>query len=214
MFTAYDVIYFIIYIICLTVSFKTTTRSIPGLSYIRLILCCGFVTELAVSICKYYRINDNKPYYLYIPLEYCLLVLFYVANTQRVFLKNFLYISIVLYLTICLTLALVHPQFTTYPSLIYNVSCVLNTLWVTFLFFELVSIDDLPITDLPLFWIYTSFLIFYSGIFFFNGVYNYFLVTDSLLAKQLRNLINTGLNYVLYATLTYGFLCSKNIKRY
>ena len=214
MLTVYDIIYFIIYIICLIASFKDSTRSIYGVLYLRLMLFCGFVTEIAVSIFKFYKINDNKPYYFYIPLEYCLLMLFYVANTQRIFLKNALYASIVLYLTICLVLALLHPHFIIYPSLIYNLSCLLNTVWVTFLFLDLVSVEDLPITSLSLFWIYTSFLIFYAGIFFFNGVYNYFLEEDSDLAKQLRNLINTGLNYVLYSTLTYGFICSKNIKRY
>lgn len=213
MLTVYDIIYYLIYIVCLYFCFRARETNIPGFLYIKLMLCCGLVTEIAVEIFQYNKLDDNKPYYFYIPLEYCLLVLFYASNTNSKLFKNVLYSSIAVYLAICFFL-IFRFSFSIYPSAIYNASCVLNTIWVIILFFDLGSINDLPITRLPLFWIYTALLIFYAGIFFFNGAYNYFLQNDSILAKDLRNYINTGLNYVLYSTLTYGFICSGNIKKY
>lgn len=214
MLTSYDIIYFIIYITCLFSSFKARVKNIPGFLYIRLMLCCGLITEIAVEVCQYYKLEDNKPYYFYIPLEYCLLIFFYAANTTKKIFKNILFSSIVIYLAICFLLVLSYTSFKRYPSSIYNVSCALNTVWITFLFFDLTSIDGLKITRIPLFWIYTALLVFFSGIFFFNGAYNYFLQTDTSLAKELRDYINTGLNYFLYSVLTYGFICSAKTRKY
>lgn len=214
MLTQHDIVYYTIYLICLYFCFKARANSIPGFLYLRLILCAGLVTEIAVEILQYYQSDDNKPYYLYIPLEYCLLVLFYAENTGKKLFKNVLYSSIVVYLGICFLFLIFQYNFSGYPSAIYNTSCFLNTIWVTILFFDIEIIDDLPITQLPLFWIYTALLIFYAGIFFFNGVYNYFLKNNTQIAEDLRIYINTGLNYVLYSILTYGFICSKSTMKY
>ncbi len=210
-----ETLYFIIYIICLCFCFKAGDTNIQGLTYIRIMLCCGFLTEVAVLIFKTYHFNENRLYYVYIPVEYCLLVFFYAENTSKKLLKSILHFSIVAYLAICYLFISFDGDVAVYPASIYNSSCFLNTVWITILFFDFENKEDIPITRLPLFWIYTGLLIFYAGIFFFNGAYNYFVKNDFDLAKKLRLYINTGLNYVLYSVLTYSFLCSKkNTKKY
>lgn len=214
MITIYDIFYYLIYGICLYFSFKARENNIPGLIFLRLMLCFGLFTEIIVEILQYHNLEENWPYYLYIPLEYILLLLFYTKNLRSNLLKKIAFSSTLLYLMIYSFFVFFQYHFKGYPSSIYNTSCLLNVIWLIILFFGLEFVEHLPVTSLPLFWIYTALLVFFAGIFFFNGAYNYFVQRDSDLAKDLRNYINTGLNYILYSVLTYAFVCSKNIRKY
>lgn len=213
MFTTYDIIYFSIYITCLCFSLKAREDNIPGLSFLRLLLYCGLLTEVAVEILQWYKMNSNSPYYLYIPAEYILLVLFYAKSTARKLFRRILFISTGAYLAACILVLTLDPSILQYPAWIYNISCLLNTIWVTLLFLEMQHVGNVSITRQPQFWIYTAFLLFFSTVFFFNGPYLYLLKKDSKLAETLRNMLNVMMNYVLYLLLTYAFICSIRMKR-
>ena len=213
MITRYDIVYYIIYLICLYASFKASSRFIAGLYLLRLLLCCGFINEMVVEVFQHFKIEENTPHYFYIPLEYILLVLFYKKNTRKSWLKKAMEGSIFFYTALGFSLAIFYYHFQDYPSLVYNVSCLLNTIWIVILLYDIETLENLSITSLPLFWILTALLIFYSGIFFSNGAYNYLLQKDSKLAQLLRQ-YNIVLNYVLYLLLTYGFFRSWIIAKY
>ena len=212
-FTIYDRFYFVIYITCFLLSMRARASNVPGLLCLRLMLCCGLITEIAVEVLQYYRTNSNAPYYFYLPMEYLLLTLFYMKNLLRRRTVNYVYVSIGLYLGCCLLFGSL-PQITNFPSVIYEVSCLLNTVWITLLFLKMPHADDLPITQHPMFWIYTALLVFFSCTFYFNGVYAYYLTKNEAVAVQLRNYINNGLNFFLYLTLSYAFICSRRMKKY
>ena len=214
MLTQSDLVYYIIYIICLFYSFKAKSINIPGLNLLRILICYGFFTEMVVELLQYFKTEENWPYYLYIPIEYVLICNFLKRNTRKKFLKNLITISIYIYLIENYLLTNFFHHFENYPSAIYNTSCFFITIWIVVIFFDLDLSDNLPITSVPIFWILCAFLIFYSGIFFFNGAYNYFLQNASTIAKNLRVYINTVLNCILYLVLTYAFICSQNIKRF
>jgi hypothetical protein len=162
----------------------------------------------------YLKVEENGPYHVYTPIEYVLLILFYRKNTKNNLLRDIMGISAFIYPVASILISLLHYHFTEYPSTVYNISCVLNVVWIVFIFFELNSVSNIKITSLPLFWILASLLIFYSGIFFFNGAYNFVLNKDSHLAAELRNYINIFLNYILYILMIYAFICSIKLKKY
>jgi hypothetical protein len=214
MITVQDIFYYIIYCICLLFSYLAKRENIPGLAYLRLLLWFGLATEVCVEILQYQHAEDNIPYYFYLPLEYGLLVFFYQANCRRPLLKTVLFPSILVFFITSVLLSTIQYGFHGYPSTIFNISCILNTAWITFLFFDLNFIEKIPITKLPLFWIYSALLIFFAGMFFYNGAYTYFLKEDMGLASNLRKYISITLNYILYLLLTYAFICSKTIRKY
>lgn len=213
-FTIYDKYYFTIYIICLVFSMMARGFNIPGLLYLRLILYCGFVTEVSIEILQYYKQDNNTPYYFYLTIEYCLLVLFYGKNTYNRILRNCMYGSIVFYLVSCLWLVIFKYDAEDIPASIYKISCALNVIWITILFLNIPYTTDVVITRYPLFWILTALLVFYAGTFFFNAAYSYFYEKNNEVAKAIRNYINNGLNFFLYLTLSYAFLCSWRMKEY
>lgn len=214
MFSAFDTIYFVIYIFSLILSYLAVKENIRGLLFLRLILILGLITEIAVLILKNLALDDNEPYYLYIPLEYFLLIFFYREQTDEVLIKKIMKISLYVYALAVLFLSTYIYHFKGYPSIIYNISCLLNTIWIITIFFNLQMLDGLPIVSIPVFWILSALLIFYSGIFFFNATYQYFLNRDSNLAKMMRQYINTGLNYILYLFLSYAFVLSWKKKKF
>lgn len=214
MLTNSDIIYYLVYSTCLIFSFRAREVNIPGLVYLRLILCLGLVNEMVVESLQYLHKEENPSNYIYIPIEYFLLVLFYIQNTHKKRFRKALYLSIPLYVIVTVLFIVYRYHFKGYPSAIYNVSCLLNTIWLVRLFLDIDVVDHLPVFKLPLFWLYTALLIFYSGLFFFNGAYGFFVDHDSKIAESLRGYIALGLNYILYSVLTYAFICSRAMKKY
>lgn len=203
-----DIIYYALYVPCLFLSFKAKEKSVHGISFLRIILCLGLVAEIATVVLKGLHKEDNGPYYLYIPAEYFCLVFFYKQNTSNEKIKKFLTASLPVYFIAAVLLSVFHYHFRGYPSLLYNINCFFNSIWISLLLFNFDTGAEKEIWKQPLFIILSAFLIFFAGIFFFNPVYVTVQKRDPLLAINLRVYINTGLNYILYILLAYGFVCS------
>jgi hypothetical protein len=212
--TLSDIVYYIILLIAVVMSFKARQSNIPGLYILRLLLCIAFTNEMITQLLRILNLNDNLPNYFYIPLEYVLLVVFYRKNTKNKLFQKIMALSIVIYIFSIVAPMIFYSGFEKFPSGIYNISCGFNILWISILFFNLQTLERLSMTSIPMFWILTSFLTFYSGIFFFNSVYNYFIDHDNGLARILRTYINTSLNNLLYLLLIYAFVCSWKLKKY
>jgi len=213
--TLSDYIYYAFLLAAIIMSFKARKANIPGLVILRLVLCIGFMNEMIAQSFKTWGISNNISHYFYIPLEYFILVFFYSKNTKSKILKNAMIASTGLYILIVLPIIITtyRPLDYPYPSIIYNINCTFNILWISILMFNLATPDFRPITSVPVFWIFSGMLTFYAGIFFFNGAYNYFMNQDAALAKALRDYINTALNNLMYLVFTYAFYLSwKNTK--
>ena len=214
MITGFDIIYYSIYLLCLVASFKASSKNLPGLIFLRLILVSGLIVEGIVEVLQYFKLNENWPYYAYIPLEYIFMCFYLAANTYKQVLKRIILYSIIPYLLTAFILTATKYKFEFFPAYIYNMNCFLSVIWLVMMLMNLEVVNHHSPLKIPAFWIFTGFLIFYAGIFFFNGAYNYFLKNDPFVADQLRNYINTGLNNLLYSVLTYAFVCSAIMKKY
>lgn len=208
-----DIIYYALYVPCLFFSFKAKENSVHGISFLRITLCAGLIAELATIVLKELNREPNGPYYFYIPLEYVCLVLFYRRNASSVKIKRVLNVSIPVYFLAAVLLSVFHNHFRGYPSVLYNINCFFNSIWISLLLFNFDTGNEKEIWKQPLFIILSAFLIFFAGIFFFNTAYATVQKKDPVLAGHLRVYVNTGLNYILYILLAYGFICSEKATR-
>lgn len=197
-------------------SFMARSIDIPGLSILRLILCIGFLNEIISQIFKIRNMNDNISHYFYIPIEYLLLTLFFLKNIKIKILKKLMICSLFIYILIVLPIIFLNyePLHFPYPSIIYNINCIFNILWISLILFNFENTSFQPIIRIPIFWILSGMLIFYSGIFFFNGAYNYFMNRNLTLAIHLRDYINITFNNLLYLIFLYAFYISWKKTKY
>lgn len=208
-----DIIYFTILITAVVAAFKACAATIPGLIFLKVLLLLAFINEVAAMVMEYNGFNHDFTHYFYIPAEYLLLVLFYNKSVSRRYFKIMLVISVGIVFGFAIYV-IFRSSADSYPGFLYNISCGFNTLWTALLLLNLKVEDGHAITSKPIFWILTAFLVFYSGIFFFNTGYRMVLIQDRKLADELRTFISTGLNIILYLLLIYGFRCSCKTKKY
>ena len=214
MITNSDIIYYSVYLICTFLSFFADKRNLRGLQIIKLVLIMGLINELCVEVFQYFGKEENLGHFIYIPLEYILLSKFYSTNTNSISLQRIIFWIAPLYLSAVILLAFFYYKFLEYPSIIYNLGCFFSIIWLSIILYKMEFTIYTHILKTPTFWILSGLLIFYSGVFFFNTAYKFFLDQNAEFAKQLRVYINVSLNCILYISWSYSFLCSIKIKKY
>lgn len=184
------------------------------LKLLTLLLFFSIVTELVVELCKYYNISHRFIYHIYIPLEYLMLCLFIQTQYVSKIIKRMVLATIPLYVFLAafFSLFILPPPY--FPSIQFNIAGLFIILLVITVLFNLKIKDNYSIFRLPFFWIAIGLLLFHSGLFLFNGVYNFLLKTKSDSAAHLQKIVNTNLNYLLYLFWITGFLCSIRNRKY
>jgi len=213
MLTPTDIIYYFVYLVCLVFSF-IKTGNLKGIAIIRSVLILGLANELFVEWLQYLGKEENFSHFIYIPAEYFLLCFFYLQHTQNRIIRHLIIYSLPVYLLAVFFLSLKVYSFETYPSIIYNIGCILSTIWLTLIMFNIDIVDNKPLVQIPVFWLFSGLLIFYAGVYFFNTAYAFLIADSPSLAWELRIYINLGLNIILYTSWTYAFICSAKMKNY
>ena len=186
-------------------------RPIVGIVYLRLFLITGLITELVFN----YFLDLTTPHFwlynLYLPFECVLLVFYYLAvNSNRRFqrlargalLLFFLFLA-VYYLT---DVSRVHDM----PTLVYNVHVMIQVVLATVTLVFIEPEDETPIFGRGEFWILSAVIIFFSGVFVFNGVAS---LGNSATYYYLQDTLIKGLNILLYLTITTVLLWKTSIQR-
>jgi len=137
MITNADIIYYLVYLSSLILSFMASDKKVAGLFFLRMILVLGLLTEIIVEILQYLNTNENPPYFIYIPLEFLLLCLFYARQSSKPRLARIIKSTGFLFLIISAILGLING-YEKYPSILYNISCFINSLFKSFLLFGFV----------------------------------------------------------------------------
>ena len=191
-------------------SFEHTNRS---LKVLLVLLSISLFTELVVNILHYtYNRKYAFIYHIYIPVEYTLLAYFFYLN-NKTFVRRLILVSIPLYIIFSTLISLNLLTVEDHPSLNFNLAGVLLIIWCFTTFFSISATQNVAFTHLPIFWICLGILIFHSGIFFFNGIYNHLLDINPKLALDLHRMIIKSANYILYTCFSIGFLCSYQMKK-
>jgi len=217
-------IFQILYLYFLTLSLAICLYAYPSfernksLKVFAVLLSFSVITELIVNAMRYvfgYGISDYMfIYHLYIPLEYALLAYFFYLNNDNQTVKKFILLSIPLFmvLSILLSLNIISPK--EHPGLNLNLEGLLLITWCLIKLFSIRPSATTPNYRLPIFWICIGILIYHTGTYYYNHIYDNLLNINSELAQSLHRLTHKSLNYVLYICFSIAFLCSNQMKKY
>lgn len=204
---AYLYIYFILLLAALILCIIVIKKE-QGFSSLALLLLFSIITEIGAEICKQYKQNYYFLYHIFTLFEYSFIA-FYLSKYQKsVLIKKIISISIPFFIVSSLLLSIFIVRINEYPGLQYNLEGVLLILWSLVSLFSFTPVNNDPLYKQSSFWIASGFFIFYVGIFFVNGVFNYFFSKSDPNVKILHTVINTIFNYTLYIFMIIGFLCS------
>lgn len=213
MFSWSDFIYYSLMSACLILSYCTSGRFLPGLKYLRILLMVGFVGELVNEFIDEYSDFECVFYHFYIPFEFSMLMLFFSEYNQNFLVKWIKACIIPLFIIFSLAYSFFFDKLTKYPSVQYNLDCVLVAIYVIVTMLAIVPHETLKITKLPIFWFCIGLLVFYTGIVLYNGTKNMLEQNDEKLARLIRLIVNMNFNYLLYISWIYGFICTIQIRK-
>ncbi|MBA4145542.1 MAG: hypothetical protein C0523_07260 [Cytophaga sp.] len=151
-------------------------------------------------------------YHLYIPIEYTLLSMYFARTIKgrKTMIAYFILLGVVISLCVYLSL---HRGFFSFPGMNLNVAGVVLIVWSVVALFTIKPVVNTAIYKIPVFWISIGFLVYYSGSFFHNFIYEYLKMSENKLAESLNDIINKGSNDVLYICLSIAFICSNRLMK-
>lgn len=214
-----NIIYYLLFLSATVLSLLAPKDNFRGLNYLRILLIVGLCSEVLIDLINYYYYSavHNPPspiHYLYIPFEYLMLSLFLKIHIRIKRIRSLINFSFVIYIFTVLYLSIFYYSMENdYPGIIYNLGCGFLIIWSSLLLFNLEFNAQLKLAQLPVFWVCTAMIIFYSGVFFYNCYYNYFLKKETEFALLLRQYVNLNLNFIFYILLCYSFICSMRQKK-
>lgn len=147
-----------------------------------------------------YRHFDKPLFFVYhitIPLTTVLICLFFKGQFKEVIIKKLSVILAGIFAITSLTLSY-YSSFDRYPGMQINLMGFLIVGLSLYTLFTLDPIQGVSIFRHPMAWISLGFTVFYTGVFFFNGVYNKLRITDKKIASILHAALNHGPNCFMY----------------
>lgn len=208
----------ILYLTLLTISWLLSIwcyKKGKSIKIFPFLLSVSLLTEILVDI-FYYILHWEYSviYHLYTPVEYALFSHFFYYNLNNKALKKVLLLTIPSFLILSLFISFKIVGISKYVGMNDNLEGILLILWSIITLFSIEFNPEFSIIQLPVFWICVAVIIFHSGIFLFNGVYDSLLAKKSPLAEILHQMIIKNLNYVLYILFSIAFICSNRMKKY
>lgn len=208
----YLYIYFFLLFVCLIAS-ALYYKNDRSLLYILLLLFFSIITEVGGIICQHNKTNYYPLYHIFTPIEYSLIALFFCTNNNSITLKKLIYYSIPMFVIFSIVCSIFFIPLNNYPGFQYNIEGILVIAWSLTSLFSSRPDYKTSFYSHVLFWIASGFFIFHSGIFFINGVFNYFFMGKNNLLTSIHTIINTIFNYILYIFILIGILCSRKIEK-
>lgn len=186
------------------------------LKILRYVFFIALIIELLVT---FISLNKWKfpvyfLYHLYIPIEYGLLTFFFYKKINPLWLQKLAKYSIPTFAIFSLVISEFQIGWVYFPGLNLNLEGILLSLWAIITLFSVKPHLFLPIYRLPIFWICLAIIIYHSGTFVMNGLFNVLRQNKYELFESLRIVINKNLNNLLYIMFIMAFVCSHQMKKY
>ncbi|KQS33827.1 hypothetical protein ASG33_07205 [Dyadobacter sp. Leaf189] len=206
-------VYMLLLVICCGISFYVYLhdRSLTIFRYI-------FLWALLVEVLVFYidRGKLNFPlytlYHFYIPVEFTLVIAFLSQWIEQLKFRRLAYLSIILFCIISFISSHYITGWTHFPGLNLNIEGSLLILWAMVVMFSVKPNLSLAFYKLPIFWICLSIIIYHSGTFVMNGIFNALQKHDTVLFKSLR-VINQGFNILEYLMFIIALMLSNGMKK-
>lgn len=173
----------------------------------------GVLTQSYIKLHHSFIMKNTMPVgHFYFPIAFLILAIFYVQVLKDFIKPVYLYIIIITYETYCLINSLFIQSLFEYASIEGAVGAIIIFLfsiaWFTKIMIE-AKIDKL--SNEPLVWINSAILIYYTGSFFYQSLYN-LIVNASLDVAILVAKMFVVLNLFFYFIIAIGFLKVKRTK--
>lgn len=173
------------------------------------------VVEATTGILSYgYNINPYWVYHFVLPLLDSLAAYFFYLNIEDKIIKKTLVVVVAAYVLTSLALTFFFYQLTDFPGLSSNLAGIIMIGSSLYVLLTLNPIFNIPIYKHPLAWICMGFIVFNTGTFFLNGIYNYLVQSKSDARILIHQIINQGLNCFMYASYMVGLICSHRLKKF
>ncbi len=173
------------------------------------------VTEMLTATLAYgFNTNPFIVYHFYAPIHFTLMACFFYQLVDSKSIKKIIQASIVVYIVTSISLTLLFYEFTDFPGLMANMTGLLLILISLYVLLTLEPIYNVSIYKHPVAWVCVGMIVFYTGTFFLNGIYNYLIVTKSPNRILIHSVINNGLNCFMYSCFIVGLICSHRLKKY
>jgi len=209
----YRILYFFFLLFALLLSIFCN-KSDKSLYIFPFLLSAAFLAELIRLILIELNLYYNIIYHIYLPIEYGLLTFYFYLNltTRKIKMLLLFSIPIFIFFSIFFTFNIVNIQ--KLPNFQIIIEEIFLIIWSTITILNIRIKTDLNIVQLPVFWISTASLIYFTGTFSFYGIYNYICESRPILTQTLGFYILKILNYLFYALLSIAFICSHRIRKY
>lgn len=202
-------VYYILILLC-CIAGLVKFRQKKNLWPIFVLLPFSLTTELTVEYFIYKKWNFYPIYHFYEILDFTFFSLFFYNNAYGKKFKLFIRVAFIFFLLIIVCITIFNGGVKEYPSLQYSFESIfLATISIVFLF-NFTPESASPIWKYEMFWICIGLIIFHSGILVVNGAYNYLKSLSTHQALAIKNWINMGFNYFLYACLLMVILWPKS----
>ncbi|CAG4993533.1 hypothetical protein DYBT9275_01186 [Dyadobacter sp. CECT 9275] len=187
-----------------------------SLKVFRYVFFSALAVEIFVTVISIYqwKIPVYTLYHFYIPLEYGLLTFYFYKTLDQEKIKKIAKYSIPCFTIFSLVLSQFHIGWTNFPGLNLNIEGILLCFWAIVALFSVKPHLFLPIYRLPIFWICLAVIIYHSGTFVMNGLFNVLRQNRYEVFESLRGVINKNINNLLYMMFIIAFVCSHQMKKY
>lgn len=177
------------------------------------LLGIALLTELLTRFLKSQGFSFIYVYHFYIPVEYCFWAVFFSINNDVSRIKQVIKFSIPVFVLACIFISINLISLLNFPNIQLNIEGLLLVVWATYTIFTIKIRLDTSIFLLPVFWVCSGVLIYYSGISFYMGFYNYIFVSNHELKTILKAYLLLIPNCILYTSLSIAFVCSQMTKK-
>jgi len=161
-----------------------------------------------------FKVNHFIIYHINLPISYALTAYFFYNIINEPTLKKVIIYSVFFYAIVSAGLSIFFYSMKDFPGLQFNLYGFFLILMSAYVLLTLQPIHNIPMYKHPLAWICIGMIVFYTGIFFLNGIYNYLIKTKHEHVVLLHQIINNGLNCLMYIAFTIGLICSHKLKKY
>jgi len=187
--------------------YKYFTKEIKTIFYF---VAFGVLTEMYSRLHYHFIMKNQMPIgHLYFPIAFLIVAIFYIQVLKDFIKPVFLYTVIILFESYCLINSLFIQNILEYPSIEGAVGAMIIFLFsVTWFTKVMVEAKIVKLTNEPLVWINSAFLIYYTGGFFYHSLYN-LRINASLEVAVLAIKMFSVLNLLFYLIITIGFITAK-----
>lgn len=184
--------------------YKSFPKEIKTIFYF---VAFGVLTQLYLKLHQHFIMMNTMPVgHFYFPIAFLILAIFYVQVLKDFIKPVYLYTIIIVFETYCLINSLFIQSLFEYASIEGAVGAMIififSIAWFTKIMIE-AKIEKLAVE--PLVWINSAILIYYTGSFFYQSLYN-LIVNASIDVAILVAKMFSVLNLFFYLIIAIGFL--------